>query len=580
MRMEFDEFQQRVLAGDIGARRIVVAGPGAGKTATSVRLIQKFDADIAPDSDDQIIFVSFSRAAVRAAFDAFASADDNYRGDVAAMTLDSLAWQITKNDHGELGSADPDFDGRIRAATEQLRNRYNGEFDHVAHLIVDEAQDLSAVRRELLLTIIAALPVSAGVTVFGDPLQSIYDFLDNEETAGSERSAWDELVEALSELPISEILHLENNYRAQRRSAREVVRTERLLRSANPAARVGLLDELVSDLSHMDPDELVAGASKWNGSTAVLARTNADVAWIFDTLSRGGLPCARLNPGRKRRVAPWVAELWEFTEGKAFARETFNEFSAQRGPIPDGAFRDIVHATGSDSFIDWRSFARALSRGVDSLESWFSLDEKANPVWVSTVHQSKGLEFDNVVVADSSAMLRPAQGAPEVELLLVALSRGRQKVVALEAQTPFTRRLPGRGLLYQPHPRTQKAAAVAIEPHHLQSVRPVGGEEGQKALRAKVSPCLLTFERLPTGGAEWPAYRCLIGGHAIGSTTEDFGRDLARAVEKSGHTTGWPDLGSVLLEGTETCWATGEDTSFWIKPRPLGFAAIEWKRED
>ncbi|MFI1237280.1 UvrD-helicase domain-containing protein [Nocardia salmonicida] len=577
--VEFDEFQQRVLSGDIDARRIVVAGPGAGKTATSVGLIQRLDSEIDPDSDDQIIFVSFSRAAVRAAFDAFASADDDYRSEVAAMTLDSLAWQIADSELDESGSAAPDFDGRIRVATQKLRDHYDGELDHVVHIIVDEAQDLSTVRRELLLTIIDALPVASGVTIFGDPLQSIYDFLDDEETTGGELSAWDLLIEALAERSITEIFYLENNYRAQRKSARDVVRAERLLRGADSATRTALLDELVSDLTHMDLDELALGASTWKGSTAVLARTNADVVWLFDALGRAGLPCTWLSPGRKRSVAPWVAELWDFTSGKPFTRDIFNEFVSQHGSLSEGAFRDIVHATDAGSFIDWRSFARALSRGIDPVEPWFNV-EGGDTVRVSTIHQSKGLEFDNVAVAGSSAMLRPTKGVPENELLLVALSRGRQKVVVLNQQTPFTRRLPGGGLLYQPHPRTQKATAIAIEPHHLQSDRPVGGEEGRKALRTSARSHPLTFERLSTGGADWPVYRCLIDGHAVGSTTEDFGRNLAQVIIKSGDTTSWPDLGSVFLEGTETCWTTTEGTSFWIKPRPLGFATVEWKRED
>ncbi|MFE1591848.1 UvrD-helicase domain-containing protein [Nocardia sp. NPDC058705] len=577
--MEFDEFQQRVISGDVDARRIVVAGPGAGKTATSVGLIQRLDSEIDTDSDDQIIFVSFSRAAVRAAFDAFASADDDYRSEVAAMTLDSLAWQITDTELSESGSAAPDFDGRIKAATRQLRDQYDGELDHVVHLIVDEAQDLSAVRRELLLTIIDALPATSGVTIFGDPLQSIYDFLDDEETTDSERSAWDALIEALAERSITEIFLLENNYRAQRKSARDVVCAERLLREADSTTRTALLDELVSDLTQMGLDELAPGARVWKGSTAVLARTNADVVWLFDALGRAGIPCTWLSPGRKRSVAPWVAELWEFTSGKPFTRDIFNEFVSQNRPLSEGTFRDIVHATDAGSFIDWRSFARALSRGIDPVEPWFNV-EGGDTVRVSTIHQSKGLEFDNVAVAGSSAMLRPMKGTPENELLLVALSRGRQKVVVLNQQAPFTRRLPGGGFLYQPHPRTQKATAVAIEPHHLQSERPVGGEEGQKALRSRGHSEPLNFERLSTGGAEWPAYRCLLDGHAVGSTTEDFGRSLAQAIGKSGHTTGWPDLGSVPLEGAETCWNATEGTSFWIKPRPLGFATVVWRKED
>lgn len=298
-----DESQRRVVGAETSERRIVVAGPGAGKTTTSVALIQEIGSRDT-NADRVVLFVSFSRAAMRAAFDAFGNSHADLPVDVLAMTLDSLAWQLTEETAGD---GEPDFEDVVRRAADKLQNDYDGDLDDVVHLIVDEAQDLSAPRRRLLAAVVDRLPDDAGVTVFGDPLQSIYEFFEDDSDGVS---AWQDLVDDLHERGIERTYHLDQDHRARRRGPKRIAQASKSLRQlADPSLTADELAELLTSFSRMSVDAFVARASEWKGPTAVLARTNAEVAALFTTLVDHGLNCGWREPGRAGpAVAGWVAE--------------------------------------------------------------------------------------------------------------------------------------------------------------------------------------------------------------------------------------------------------------------------------
>jgi hypothetical protein len=83
----------------------------------------------------------------------------------------------------------------------------------------------------------------------------------------------------------------------------------------------------------------------------------------------------------------------------------------------------------------------------------------------------------------------------------------------------------------------------------------------------------MRFQLLRAGHADYPTYRCMIDGTAVGITSRAFGRDLVHAV-KGRSADDFPTLGSVMVEGVETRWSTSPGTRFWLSPRPLGVAQI------
>lgn len=570
--VDLDESQRRVLDAAPQARRIVVAGPGAGKTATSVALISEIEAATLGAEDRQILFLSFSRAAVKAAFDAFGSVDGDYRATISAMTLDSLAWQLTEADPGTDALVSADFDRVVREATSQLEARYEGEFDDVVHVIVDEAQDLALDRRALLCAVIDRLPEDAGVTIFGDPLQSIYEFLEGLATH-TRTSAWEDLLDDLRARSITTTLTLDGQYRARRRGPRKVTAVASKLRHAAGADQADLLDDLVSDLTHFNLTEFAGKARDWAGSTAVLVRTNAEVALVFDYLSRSGVRCGWRKSGMNRPiVAPWVAQLWSAIGGAPVSLENFRDFADSVNGVDTGWFRILHHSAGSGKTIDWRAIARVCGRAEDTSDPWF--EDRGTAVQVLTIHQAKGLEFDNVAVVGARSILRPpADREPETELLFVALSRARDKVVVIDWEPPFTRTA-GSGRLYEPHPAHDVPVRICVTPDDLRSDDQIGTDAGQAALAERAHCTDLEFELLSSGGAEWPSYRCRVAGEVVGATTPQFGMSFARALRMQGPSGRWPSLGSVPLDGVESTWFLGVDAKFWLRPRPFGFSDV------
>ncbi|WP_419220202.1 AAA family ATPase [Gordonia sp. CPCC 206044] len=574
MTLSLDDAQRRLLDAPTTERRVVIAGPGAGKTTASIELAREIGDRQSPTGDDRaVLFVSFSRAAMAAAFTSFGSTAEPALVDVAAMTLDSLAWQLTETS-GDPHGPEPDFENVIRRATEKLRSDYDEEIDAVAHLIVDEAQDMSTVRRDFLYAIIDRLPDDAGVTVFGDPLQSIYEFLDT--ASDGVESAWESLVAGLAARSITATYVLDGAHRARRRGPKKVAAVIDGLRSAGSRQQVSLLDDLITDLTHLEIGEFVADSRGWTGTTAVLTRTNLDATHLFETIASAGVACGWNEPGRPRpRVAPWVAQLWASVDGNPLTRRDFMVFAASGAHLDSEWFRlMLTEGDGGDS-VDWQKLVRSLRAGVDPSSPWYVVPE--SDVLVSTIHQSKGLEWDNVAVVDAEGLLRDVGCRdPETELLSVALSRARDRVVVVDWRSPFTKSRPGGGLRYVPHPKNRQPTAVQLTPDVIRTDKPSGGREAQQVLGSCDRNAPVEFDLLESGAAEWPTYRCRIEGTTVGVTSKCFGRRLA-AVAGRPHR--WPSLGSVPTDGVETVWATSNGLQMWLVPRPFGMAEVTWGAE-
>ncbi|MGV9673355.1 AAA family ATPase [Gordonia sp. NPDC003504] len=567
-----DDSQQAVLDAPLDERRIVVAGPGAGKTTTSIALISEVSRQSADHDEQTVLYVSFSRAAMAAAFTAFGDTVRDQPINIAAMTLDSLAWQLVEESATVTGG-DPDFDAVVKRATERLRRGDDEELDDVVHLIVDEAQDLSALRRELLCALIDRLPGNAGVTIFGDPMQSIYEFLDDGDVGGTR--GWDGLLTDLRGRSITKIYELEGDHRSRKRGTRKVSSASQILRASGDVEREGILDDLLTEFTHWDLDEFAARASEWKGSTAVLARSNAEVLQLFQALSSLGLLCTWRQPGRVHpRVAPWVAQLWSYVGGKPLSLNDFEKFSSSRGDIDRAWFRLLLDEAGRGEVVDWSEIANTCRAAIDPLAPWFA--GPRDGLALSTIHQSKGLEWDNVAVVGADELVTGVgRRQPECELLYVALSRARDRIIVIDWQADYLKRSRSGGLWYRPHPGSGVAVAVGITPDCLVSEQAIGGPGGQQVLESLSGSAQVEFERLATGHAEWPTYRCLVAGTAVGMTTPQFGRALAMLP---GIRTGaWPDIGSVWTDGVETAWSTVEQVGFWLRPRPLGMATIHRK---
>ncbi|MFJ4668392.1 UvrD-helicase domain-containing protein [Kitasatospora purpeofusca] len=609
--------QQAVVDQPWDTRLLVTAGAGTGKTHTLVHRMDALVGNADPDGAleaGELLVLSFSRAAVRELRDRIARHGEHARR-ARVQTFDSWAYSLLVQVHPDGEWSALSFDERIRAATDAIEK---GALDALeagppAHLIVDEVQDLVGARREMVEALLDRLQDSCGFTLVGDPAQAIYDFQIQDPEEYADRTdlflRWvrasyaDDLVELL----------LTRNFRAVTPEARTALPLGRAVQGigsapegVNAAAERlhGELRELLLDLPDLGPltDSFTLDSLRsFPGTCAILTRDNRQALLVSQLLQEQGVPHALRRSLQDRPVPHWVAELLRRTEAATLTEARLRELLLAM-PLPEGTDPDRV----------WRALrgaARGNGRGTLDVARLRGLvaerrfpDELADPeparLIVSTVHRSKGLEFNRVVlltpptVTELRRQDNELDTPAEARALYVAMTRAREDLYRIAAPVTATllkHRPTGRWYRGVLNPRlkwrrdgievragdvcTREPAdaahdAPAAQSHLLERVRP--GDAVTFRLR----------DALPLGPEQSPGYALLHEGREIGDASEVF-RCHLYAVLKVGPTWDirWPEEISGLrvdcLESVAGSTAAGAnagigDRGVWIAPRISG----------
>ena len=184
---DWDLEQLEVILDDPTSWQLVVAGPGAGKSAVACqRVASLVDDGIVPS---RILLVSFTRTAVTELRDrivSYAMAGESARS-VRISTIDSHAWNLRAGFEDEpipKSLGDDTYDLSISRAVDIFRSQQPDLLDfmsQVEHLIVDEAQDVMGVRADLVIEMLRSLSDDCGVTILADPAQAIYGFTSDDK---------------------------------------------------------------------------------------------------------------------------------------------------------------------------------------------------------------------------------------------------------------------------------------------------------------------------------------------------------------------------------------------------------------
>ncbi|WIB78425.1 ATP-dependent helicase [Curtobacterium sp. MCPF17_002] len=324
--------------------------------------------------------------------------------------------------------------------------------------VVDEYQDVSPVQHDLLR---AWLGGRDDLCVVGDASQTIYSF------AGASSRY---LLGFGSEFPRGSVLRLERNYR----STPEVVHAANALMRGQP----GALD-LVAQTVDTGPEpvvvacahdgeeaqtvarritELVGGGAAY-GDCAVLYRLGAQSAAIESALGRAGIPY-RVQGGTRFFDRPEVKLAVHHMRGEA-VRQTDDELTRRVGlvlqvsgwtPTPPegtGAVREQWEALQAVM-----GLAEAAPAGTTMQQFTQDLVDRAathhepdlDAVTLATLHSSKGLEWQNVVVIGAAEGLLPISYATtdtevdeERRLFYVGLTRARRTVTITWSRLGSTR---------------------------------------------------------------------------------------------------------------------------------------------
>jgi len=459
---DWDLEQLEVILEEPTSWQLVVAGPGAGKSAVACqRIAYLVDEGISPS---RMLLVSFTRTAVAELRDRivfYAVAGDRARS-VRISTIDSHAWSLRTGFDDEPISqmlGEGSYDLSIARAVELFREQQPDLCDFMSrleHLIIDEAQDVMGVRADLILEFLKSLSETCGVTILADPAQAIYGFTTDAENQVPGDASLLSRLEA--ECP-RELLHreLKEIHRVKNGSLVDLfVRTRKEIELAGTSVgHVGRVQEAIRETCGRDfgvasyssiPDFL---AEVGGTSMLVLFRRRADVLFASSYCSQASFQHRLRMSNLPLVVRPWIGWLLgEYSEA-FIAEDSFAELwklRAAMAPEPlAGETRDdcwgVLHrlAAGRRSgTIDLIQLRRLVSRARPPVEICDPDVGTTGPI-LGTIHASKGREEDTVVLVmppssdpgdDDSRSRDGAMVFEEGRVYYVGATRARKMLIA------------------------------------------------------------------------------------------------------------------------------------------------------
>ncbi|MDI2130870.1 ATP-dependent helicase [Yinghuangia seranimata] len=602
--------QQAVVAQPADAAVLVVAGAGAGKTHTLVRRLERLTSDEDVRAGE-ILALTFSRAAVRELRSRITGAAGAARA-VRVATFDSWALEILTELAADVDWQSRSFDDRIEAATDLVAKGLADELyeDDLRHVLVDEVQDLVGARRELVEALLDRY--DCGFTVVGDPAQSVYGFQidDPAKRAGEVNRFFDWLRGTFGDELVE--LELTRNFRVREEEAGIALpfgpelrgRAEHHTGSSDAEELHRRLKARWHDTLHLGDldDPFVCDALRsYEGSTAILCRTNGQALLVSEDLHRAGVPHLLQRSAQDRVVPGWVAGFIAASTTPHATRDVFERYLSGAAPHVDAAMAwgALVRATGRGAGGDTVDMMRlrslvAAGRVPDEITAPPSAD-----LVVSSLHRAKGLEFDRVLVVDPGGFGfdREYDHAEEARLLYVGMTRARDQLMRLSAPHARTVRIDKRTgrwarFGYQAWMRhgleLQAGDVHATDPAgtHLFTADPTAVWRHLESAVQAGDPVVL--RRVDDGAEEpgmSPPYLVLVDDVAVGAASVGFRTALHRHMPYGRRN--WPvSITGVYIEAVETVAGSdaagkraGIDTGgIWPAPRIGGLGRFTYDK--
>lgn len=554
-RPSLDDRQRSVVEAEPGGRLLVIAGPGTGKTqVAAMRLAHLLRQGLQPA---QILVLSFSRTAVATLSKRLAGLKLDDAGliedlrHLAIRTFDSWAFRMLRQSGMQAGELlYGSYDANIARLTRMLEDGDAALLERLArirHVLVDEFQDLPGVRAELVAALLArlteALGSKVGFTVLGDPAQAIFRFAARSKGQPAPADPWDDLRQRVGHG--TREIELTKNYRSTAELSGMVASLRKILGSQDldPVGKLAAMTRFLSRLPSSSEDARLG--EEWlaqlpEGSVAILTRTNGEALRVWQMLLGKSLeaPSASVSlrlAGSTPNAPAWIAALLSRFRFPTITREVFaraytktsddlgpDSCAALGLPVEEVAWRRLLRASGASDMATVVDTAALRSRldWPDSFPDDHSIDSAA--VCITTVHQAKGMEFDNVALLDQRER-RDAE--PPVDPLeaahvgFVAVTRAGTHLGRLPTgciyEPPTKRELRGgrvRQVLWRKMVNVQMGLPGDVDPLSFVDVDIHGGETGVKDLQQS----LLSNARL------WRGRRVVL--HKV-----DTAQDSARA---------------------------------------------------
>ena len=433
--------QQKQIIDDNESKHIVVvAGPGSGKTRV---LVHKLAAMLTLEDikHEQLLMVTFSRAAATEFKIRLKELIGNAANFVEIKTFHSYCFDLM----GKIGNLD-DSKSVVRKAVQMIQDG-EVEPERIAKsvLVIDEAQDMDQDEYDLIRALMSANDGMRVIAV-GDDDQNIYEF------RGSDSKYMRSLIIDYE----ARMYELVENYRSK----------DSIVRFANQFAK-GISKRLknrevvavskekgtVCMTSHANRNMecTLTNQLKQQGtqkSSCIMTTTNDEAFRILGLLLKEGIR-AKLIQSNDGFSLSNIAEIRYFI--KKFSTTNGQSTTSQSPIITDDEWKDareqLEEEYKDSSCIDLckkllDTFEALSNRKYrtdfmeflkeSQLEDFYP--EEQGAVYVSTIHKSKGREFDNVYI-----MLNNVETKTDEELrkLYVGFTRARENLYIHYFQTPL-----------------------------------------------------------------------------------------------------------------------------------------------
>jgi ATP-dependent DNA helicase RecQ len=381
---------------------VVAAGPGSGKT----KLLTHKLASLYMMEDvkhEQMLMLTFSRAAATEFKKRLMTLIGNAANFIQIMTFHSYCFDLL----GKVGSIEK-LDNVIKQTVEKIKN---GEVELTkltkTVLVIDEAQDMSEAEYSLVKTLMEENE-NLRVIAVGDDDQNIFEW------RGSSSVHFESL---LSE-PDAKKYELVDNYCSNanivefaNQFAKKITRrfkTNPIKPKKNENGKISICK--LSSENIAIPIVNMIQKIKLSGSTCIIVRTNEEAINIVGLLNKNGITARKIQTNDGFPLDK-LAELRNFIDDVnkndgsyaiteeiwQQAKDSLNKNYKSSNNLPSalkliGDFEETNNKTKYKS--DFKQFVRE-----SKLEDFISAQEGS--FLVSTIHQTKGREFDNVFLAFS-----------------------------------------------------------------------------------------------------------------------------------------------------------------------------------
>ena len=438
--------QQEVVRAAQTGNVIVQAGPGTGKTYTLINCIaqrliasEKIEGGRNPNGPvtaSNILVLAYTRAVVE-------ELRDRLRRLLTLLGRNEAPQVHTFHSYALIRLGEEGRSVRMEDAIIEFNAAFGktGLPSPPTHVFVDEFQDITSGRDAMLRTILKRSP-SALLTAIGDPDQSIYDY---DKSEGAFLPAED-YFRTSTEYFKARAIHLSINFRSDRailRAAKEIFPRNLV---PGPLAGAGTLERALPGPGQ--PAQAVLQALQTHRQVAVLFRCNAELYRVMPTLKAATGANLRVLGGRgrivfSREINEALAVLERDYSGKPCSESLVNAVlqniwekvweNRLARHLLDGAALFVQGRQGRivRDFVEW---VRADPAGNHLLYATQlrRRDRVKQELILSTMHRTKGLEFDAVVMTPSDIPLRSENIPEEERLRYVAITRARHSLVLLD----------------------------------------------------------------------------------------------------------------------------------------------------